>query len=367
MKQALANIRVLDLSSSASGAWCSRMLADFGADVVMIEGPEGHPLRREPPFDAEGKSITAALFLANKRSVLLDLESPDGKVSARALARDADVVISSFATKALAEIGLDYAAYENERLILCHVTPFGMTGARANDPASELTVAALSGWASLNGDADRSPLKPSGQQVAFCTGTAAYGAIVSALYHREEHRGKGQEIDIAELDVMVSTASPAVLRGQYLGTPGTRRQSVDITTGPVPIRDGHFALTISRAHFWRDAMNLLGLTDLAEDERYETSWYRAAHKDEYTERVGQAMSGWTKADLFEELAARRVVAGPVLTMEELRGNDHLADRDFWTTVGESTYPGPAFKMFETPWQLTNPAPAAGADRAEWKS
>ena len=343
------------------------MLADFGADVVMVEGPEGHPLRAEPPFDADGDSIAASLFLANKRSIQLDLESADDRQSLVGLALGADVIVSSLAPAAFSALQLDYAAFENERLVLCHVTPFGMTGARANQPGNELSVAALCGWASLNGDADRSPLKPSGHQVAFCSGTAAYGAIVAALIYRDANGGKGQEIDVAELEVMVSAASPAVLRGQYLGTPATRRQAVDITTGPVPVRDGHFALTISRAHFWRDAMNVLGLEDLAEDTRWETSWYRAAHKNEYTDRVGEAMSEWTKGDLFEELAARRVVAGPVLTMEELRNNEHLVDRDFWVRVGDDTYPGPAFRMSETPWEPPRAGPSprrqpAGVER-----
>ncbi len=329
----------------------------------MVEGPDGHPLRAEPPFDAEGNGIAGELFLANKRSVQLDLQSASDKATYLALARDADVVVSGFAPASLAELKLDYSAYGNERLVLCHVTPFGMTGSRANTPGNELSVAALSGWASLNGDADSYPLKPSGHQVGFCTGTAAYGAIVAALIHRDANDGKGQEIDIAELDVMVSAASPAILRGQYLGVPASRRQSVDITTGPVPIRDGHFALTISRAHFWRDAMNVLGLGDLAEDPRWETSWYRAAHKSEYTDRVGEAMSTWTKSDLFEELAARRVVAGPVLTMDELRNNEHLAERNFWATVGEEAFPGPPFRMSETPWQLRAAAPAVGESKA----
>lgn len=333
----------------------------------MIEGREGHPLRHEPPFDTDGNGIAASLFLANKRSAQLELQSPTDRAKAVALARDADVVVSAFAPAALAELQLDYAAYDNQRLILCHVTPFGMTGSRANDPGSELSVAALSGWASINGDADRSPLKPSGHQVGFCTGTAAYGAVVAALVHRDANGGAGQEIDVAELDVMVSAFSPAVLRGQYLGAPTSRRQAVDITTGPVPIRDGYFALTISRAHFWRDAMNVLGLNDLSEDARWETSWYRNAHKDEYTGRVGEAMSTWTKAELFEELAARRVVAGPVLTMEELRSNEHLAERDFWATLGDETFPGPPFQMSETPWSLRAPAPKFGESDATWKA
>lgn len=341
------------------------MFADFGADVLLVEAPDGHPLRREPPFDANGQGIAASLFLANKRSVVLDLQAAAGRDSLLDLGRDADVIVSSLRPAALAALGLNYTGFANDRLILCHITPFGMSGARAEDPGNELTVAALSGWASLNGDADRYPLKPAGHQVGLCAGTAAYGVIVAALVARDRSGIGGQEIDVAELDVMVSAASPAILRGQYLGSPASRRQSVDITTGPVPVADGYFALTISRAHFWRDAMTVLGLLDLAEDPRWEAAWYRAAHKDEYTGRVGAAMATWKKAELFEELAARRVIAGPVLTMEDLRTNEHLDDRDFWTTLGDDIYPGPPFRMSETPWSLQHPAPGSGSDRAGW--
>ena len=220
----------------------------------------------------------------------------------------------------------------------------------------KLTVSALSGWAALNGQASSSPLRPVGHQVAFCAGTVAAGSVIAALLEREQEGGAGQEVDISELDVMVSAGSPGILRGQYTGHSTPRRESADVTAGPVPVADGYFALTISRAHFWRDAMNILGLHDLAEDPRWETSWYRQSHKDEYSGRVGEAMLGWKKADLFEELAARRVVAGPVLTMEELRSNPHLAERHFWTELGGQEFPGAPFRMSATPWRLRSRAP-----------
>ena len=341
------------------------MLADFGADVLMVEPPSGHPLRHEPPFDDIGVSVAASWFLANKRSLALDIEEPDDRSHVVSLAAKADVVISSYRPSELKARGLSYAELGAGKLILCHITPFGMSGLRCEQPANELTVAALSGWASLNGEAARYPIKPSGHQVALCAGTAAYSAIVAGLIHRDGPAGSGQEIDIAELEVMVSAASPAILRGQYLGTPVPRRQAVDINSGPVPVADGYFSLTISRAHFWRDAMNILGLHDLAEDPQWEESWYRAAHKDEYTDRVSAAMATWTRADLFDELAARRVVAGPVLTMDELRSNAHLADRDFWVDLGDDTYPGPPFRMSATPWALSRPAPGVGSSTTGW--
>src|SRR5690606_21230053 len=113
-------------------------------------------------------------------------------------------------------------------------------------------------------------------------------------------------------------------------------------------------------------MNLLGLEDLAEDERYGASWYRQAHREEYSGRVAEAMSRWNKMDLFEELAIRRVVAGPVLSMEELRGVDHLQARGYWRRVGDEgtqshgpEYAGPAYQMTETPAALDRGAPEAG--------
>jgi len=362
--QALANLRVLDISNRASGASCTRMLADFGADVLMVEAPGGHPLRHEPPFDDAGRSIPAGMFLANKRSVVLDLEDANQRTRFLSLVASADILVSSFRPSELEQLGLRYADLANDRLLMCHVTPFGMSGVRAEQPGNELMVAALSGWASLNGDAASYPLKPVGHQVALCTGVVAYGAIVAALIQRDAG-GPGHEIDVAELDVMASTASPAILRGQYTGTPAPRRQAVEITSGPVPVADGHFALTISRAHFWRDAMTVLGLMDLAEDPRWEPSWYRQQHKEEYAERVGAAMATWKKADLFEELAARRVVAGPVLTMAELRASPHLAERRFWVDADGEAYPGAPFQMSGTPWELRRGAPAPGSDATGW--
>lgn len=356
MDQALANIRVLDISSSAGGAWCTRLLADLGADVMLLESPGGHPLRSEAPFDLHGRSLVAEYFLANKRSASFDFEADRCAGRLAAMAKSVDVVVTSLRPSEAARLGLSYAAFGNPGLVVAHITPYGISGVRADAPGNELTVAALSGWAALNGEASSPPLRPVGHQVAFCAGTVAAGSVIAALVEREREGGAGQEVDISELDVMVSAGSPGILRGQYTGQSTPRRESVDITAGPVPVADGYFALTISRAHFWRDAMNVLGLHDLAEDPRWQTSWYRQSHKDEYIGRVGEAMMGWTKANLFEELAARRVVAGPVLTMEELRSNPHLAERHFWTEADGQDFPGAPFRMSATPWKLQSGAP-----------
>jgi crotonobetainyl-CoA:carnitine CoA-transferase CaiB-like acyl-CoA transferase len=110
-------------------------------------------------------------------------------------------------------------------------------------------------------------------------------------------------------------------------------------------------------------MTLLGLTDLAEDQRFEVSWYRQQHKADYVPRVEERMAQWTKMELFDALATLRVVAGPVLTMEELATNPHLRARNYLAPPAEGgvEYPGPPFRMSKTPWALEHGAPSPGAD------
>jgi crotonobetainyl-CoA:carnitine CoA-transferase CaiB-like acyl-CoA transferase len=363
--RALDDVRVIDISRSVSGAWCSRLLADFGAGVIIVEPPGGHPLRTSASDEA---AALGAYVLANKQSMALDLETEPGRAELRALVAGADVLVSSARPSQLAALGLTYAELGQPSLIMAHLTPYGMTGAMAEAPGNDLTVAARSGWASINGDADREPLKPSGWQASYCAGAAAFAGVLAALHHRAGHPGEGQEVEVAELDVMVAMFAPALLRGQYLGEALGRKGAADITTGPVPVADGHFSLTISRSHFWRDAMNVLGLPDLAEDHRWDTGWYRQAHKDEYVGRVQEKMLQWNRKDLFEELAARRVVAGPVLTMDELATNEHLRARKYWARPGgeasEPEYPGAPFRMSETPWALRGGPPAVGEHSGE---
>jgi crotonobetainyl-CoA:carnitine CoA-transferase CaiB-like acyl-CoA transferase len=366
---ALHGIKVIDLSTSVSGAWCARMLADFGADVALFEGADGHPARRLGPFDDDGNSVIAEYVLADRRSAIVNLKSPEGTAAVRAGVARADVLVCSGTQDEMETLGLDFDALRqlNPGMVVCSITPHGSTGARAGQPGNDLTTAALSGWASINGLAGKPPLKPSGLQSSYCAGTIAYGAVVSALLARRKQTPlQGQFIDVSELEVMASTFSPALLTSQYQREPQERKAKVDMSTGPVPVKDGHFALTISRPHFWRDAMNVLGLDDLAEDPRWGTSWYRKEYADEYVDRAQEKLAQWNKMDLFDTLAALRVIAGPVLETDELADNVHLEERGFFRTPnkGSPEYPGPAFQMSATPAHLTHGAPRSGDHTAE---
>jgi crotonobetainyl-CoA:carnitine CoA-transferase CaiB-like acyl-CoA transferase len=358
MGAALDGIRVLDLSSRAAGAWCTRLLADFGADVVMVEPPDGHALRAMGPFADDGRSAVAAYLLANKRSVLLPPSATD---DLQHMISWAQVLVDD----ALPGDALDYAHVSriNPGLIVCSVTPFGQDGMRSRRPGNDLIISALSGWASINGLQEQAPLKSSGLQTSYQAGSMAYGSIVCALLARRATGGAGQHIDVAELEVACSTFAPALLRSLLQGQAMRRRQVQDLTNGPVPVKDGYFALTLTRPHFWRHAMQLLDLPDLADDEMLQKTWYRRQHKERFVDRVQDNMRHWTRRDLFDGLAQRRVIAGPVLNMAELGDNEQLRERGFFGRPAQvpdgPLYPGAPCKLSVSPWRLQQGMPDLG--------
>ena len=158
----------------------------------------------------------------------------------------------------------------------------------------------------------------------------AWGVVVCALIERFARDGVGELIDISECDTLVSTFAPAPLRVQTAGFVWSRRTDVCMDDGPVPVRDGYFALPISRPHFWKKAMDVLGLPDLADDEELQQPGLRHRFRDRFVDRVHAEMARWTRTDLFDALARQRVIAGPVFRMDEMARNPQFEARSFLT-------------------------------------
>lgn len=356
MSSALGGLKVLDLSTRYAGAWCGRLLADFGADVILRDP---HPVRDFAPFDDEGQSIPARYALANRRSIMLD----SNDAGWTKLFAAADLVIDDAQPGTTQRNWIDIYLASTPNAVHVVVTPHGLTGARANWPGNEMTADAMSGWASVNGVAHRPPLKASGFQASYQTGTLAFAAAVCALIHRNA-TGVGQQIDIAMTEVLSTTFAPGVLRSQFQDAPWPRNSAIDFTNGPAPVKDGYFSLPLSSPRFWAEAMKLLGLDDLAEDKRLLATHSRPQHKDLFVERVHGKMLGFNKADLFRQLSEIKVLGGPTFTMDELQHNENMAARNFFTTADGLKYPGAPFKMSQTPFALTRGLPVPGADTDE---
>ena len=369
MSGALSDIRVLDVSTEVAGPYCARLLADFGADVVKVEPLTGEPGRRLEPLadgvDGPDSSAFFAFLNTNKRGIALNLESVQGQALFRALARRADVVIESFKPGYLDEHRAGYDLLDAARpgIILTSITPFGQTGPWRDREGNDLTAFALSGWAEINARNGGPPLKGSGYQASFVAAAAAFLGTLSALIYRDQS-GEGQQVDVSMLEALTETFGPRFLGAQHGGQTGSARapgERSDFISGPVPCKDGFFALTLSRAHFWRDAMNELGLPELATDSVF---WNRVGQRNELAAKVEPAILAREKNELFDKLSTLRVVSGMVLTPEELYANRHLRDRGFFVEIeqpvlGKVSMPGAPFKMSATPAAYSRPAPRLG--------
>ena len=349
---------MLDLSTRLSGAFCARLFGDWGADVLLAEPPAGHPLRQEPPFlpDApEGeRGLLHAYANANKRSLVLD---PADAEAFAALVRRADVVIAN-----APEPSFEMLEVLKPGIVLVTITPYGLTGPLADQPGDDVTANALSSWASAQGDPDRPPLLAAQNQIGYFAGLNAFVAAVAAVYERDSS-GLGQAIDASELEPLTLIAGPQMLVAEYAGQAPPRHKP-DMVRGPIPCSDGYVSLTLSRGHFWRDAMTLLDLPDLAQDERYGSGAFRQAKRDEYSVRVEEKLQSWRRWDLFDQLAALRCVVGVIQDMADLAANPHLAERGFLVDLPlpdgrTAKMPGAPLKMSATPWALRRPAPRLG--------
>ncbi len=356
---ALDDLRVLDLSTGVAGPFCGRLLAGFGADVLKIEPPGGEEGRTLPPFfdgiDGPERSAFFRWLNAGKRMAELDLRSAYGASTLRRLARQADLVIESFGPGRLDQLFAGYHELSrlNPGLIVVSLSPFGQEGPSRDLPLDDLTAYALSGWADLNGRPGREPLKGSGYQASFQAGIAAFIATLGALFHRDR-TGEGQRVDVSLLDATVASFAPALLAAQYEGEP-LRPRPPDFTGGPVPAADGYFSLTLSRGHFWRDAMNELGLPELAFDERFYEPSYRQQHAKEVAAVVEARIAKRGMRELFDALARLRVVCGMVLSTADLYANEHVTARGFMQPLsrpdgGTVLAPGAPFRMSRTPWR-----------------
>ena len=217
MAAPLAGVRVADFSHVIAGPYCTMVLADMGAEVIKVDPPEGDATRGYKPPEIGGESAVFLCYNRNKRSVVLDLAKEEGRQVARDLAARADVLVENFATGVMPRLGLDYAALKelNPRLIYCSISAYGRSGAYASRAGYDPIVQAESGLMSLNGYADRDPLRTPLALIDITTGMYAAQAILAALYARQS-TGRGQYIEAALFDNAFALTSSYTMN--YLAT-----------------------------------------------------------------------------------------------------------------------------------------------------
>ncbi len=357
----LAGIRVLEVGGGVSGPFAAKLLADYGADVLKVEPPKGDHARRHGPFpDDTPHPERSALFLylnTNKRGIVLDLEQPDGRATFRRLAADADVLIENLPPGTLTGWGLSHAtlATDNPRLVTVSLTPFGQDGPYAGHAATNLTVFATGGQMAMTGDPDREPLKNAGYQAEYQLGLNGFSAAAIALVGARAG-GRGQHVDVSAQECMVSVLEGSLNTHAYTGRfLGSRRgNTMSAAIAIYECADGYLGVHAMPRNL-PFLLDLMGLSELLEDERFRTPAARLEHNDDLLAVFMGWAAGQHKRDVYERAGHQRAPVAYVHGLQDLRESPQLAARGYWTEIdhpetGPLVYPGAPFRMSDSPWR-----------------
>lgn len=340
--RALDDILVLDLSRVLAGPWATQNLADLGADVIKVEKPgEGDDTRRwGPPFltDPEtGQPADAAYYLAanrGKRSITVDMATPEGQAIIRDLAAKADVLVENYKFGGLKKYGLDYAALAalNPRLIYCSITGFGQTGPYAPRAGYDFLIQGMGGLMSITGERDDlpggGPQKAGVALADVMTGLYSTIAILGAL-HQRGRSGRGQHLDMALLDVQVGTLANQAMFYLVGGEAPKRIGNGHATVVPYqsfPTADGHVIIAVGNDSQFGRLVAELGHPEWASDERFATPGARVVNRDLLIPLIIAETSKRSMADLIAAMEKRGVPCGPINTVDKVFNDPHVQAR-----------------------------------------
>ncbi len=348
---ALSHLRVLDLSRVLAGPWCTQNLADMGADVIKIEKPgEGDDTRHwGPPFfaDAAGAPSEHACYFAacnrNKRSVTVDMATPEGQNIIRELAKDSDIVVENFKTGGLKRYGLDYESLSaiNPRLIYCSVTGFGQTGPYAQRAGYDLLIQAMSGLMSITGRADNEPgggpMRVGVAVIDLFTGMYATSAILGALEARHS-TGRGQHIDMALLDVAMAILANQGAGFHNTGNIPSRQGNTHPSVVPYqdfPTADGNVLLAIGNDGQFARFCEAAGV-NWHKDAKFTTNAARVINRVEMVEIMSALTRSRSTSDWISLLESRAVPCGPINNIAQAFSDAHVQARGL--RVQQDRYP-----------------------------
>ena len=321
----LAGIRVIDLSTVLAGPYCTMVLADLGADVVKVEPPEGDATRGwGPPWvgDATDGTRTAAYFLAvnrNKRSLRLDLRTPDGQAVLRRALAGADVLVENFRPGGLARLGFDDDVLRaiDPDLVHLAITGYGPDGPAADRPGYDFVIQAVGGLMSITGEADSEGGMPTKVGVAISdVVTGLFGAIgiLAALLARQRDTVRGQRVDVSLLSstlaVLVNQAQNAFVTGTAPGRRGNAHPNI-VPYETFATADGQLAIAVGSERQWPRFCAAIGLPALADDPRFATNGDRVEHRAQLRPIIAERLAGAPTATWLATFETAEVPCGPI--------------------------------------------------------
>ena len=380
--QALSDVKVLDFTHYISGPYCTKLLADYGADVVKVERPDGGDgSRRMGPFPNDDPHIEkSGLFLhlnTNKRGITLDLNTDGARQVVMKLVKDVDVVVESFRPGTMDSFGLGYDALRaiNPSVVVTSISNFGQTGSYRDFKGSEIIFYAMGGEMFSTGLDHREPVKMGGDVVLYQAGATAAVATMGALF-AARLQDIGQQVDISIMETQIGSIDrrmSALIAFQYTGETSHRRP-LDNTggypQGVYPCKDGYVEITGGGNYFPR-SVKMLGEPEALKDPK----WYAPeAQQDsdlkaEFEEYFYPWVLGRTKHEVWHAAQAAHVISAPLNTIEDLNNDEFFIDRGAFAKfdhpqAGNLRYPGRPFVMERSPWSVRRPAPMLGQHNEE---
>ena len=384
----LAGIRILDLSWILAGPFATMILSDLGAEVIKLERPGSGDLARgngpfidgESPSTALGTSPSASLGTSSyfmslnrgKKSLALDLQTPQGKAVFLKLVKKADVVVENFVPGTMKRLGLDYGVVkkENPRIIYASVSGFGQTGPYAQTRALDAVIQAMGGMMSLTGEPGGPPLKPGASLADITAGLFTVIGIQAALFERQKS-GQGQMLDISMLDCQLAVLENAFARYFATGKAPERIGSRYPSFSSFPAfktEDGYIAVALvgGTRNQWQLFCAVIGHLELIDDERYQTSDLRTQHYEELAPILNEVMKTKTTEQWLKELTDVGIPCGPVNNIAQAASHPQVQAREMITEVphprlGKVKLINSPIKLSRTPASIEKAAPDLGED------
>jgi crotonobetainyl-CoA:carnitine CoA-transferase CaiB-like acyl-CoA transferase len=368
----LEGVRVVDLSRLVAGNMLSMLLADFGADVIKVEREgKGDDLRG---WREQGHEIYWKVYARNKRSLVLDIRSAEGRERLLQLVATAQVLIENFVPGGLEKMGLgpEVLLKANPSLVIARVSGWGQTGPWAERPGFGTLVEAMSGFAALNGFPDRPPVLPPLALADMIAGLYGANGVLTAL-RVAEREGRGQVVDLSLFEPIFSVIASEAAKVRVTGVPTPRAGNQSTHTAPRNVyacSDGRFvAMSGSMQSMAMRILDTIGRPELKTDPRFATNDARVRNRDELDAIIGGFIGRLTQAEALDLFERAGVTVGPVCTVADLIGHPYVSGREAIVemqddALGSLPMHNVIPRLSATPGALRRPAPALGEHTAE---
>jgi crotonobetainyl-CoA:carnitine CoA-transferase CaiB-like acyl-CoA transferase len=337
MSGPLSGIRVVEVGHMLAGPYCGLLLADMGADVVKIEPPDGDIGRKVSPHFIGAHNAYFASLNRNKKSVVLDLASPNGRRELENIASGAQALITNLRPSAIRKLGLTYEGLKhcNPKIVCVSLTGYGLEGPYSESPAYDYVIQALTGVMALTGDPAAPPTKTGYSAVDNSAGIVAAMGLLAKIVE-----GRGGQVDVAMYDVMLSQlnylAGAALNAGEVVERLANSSHPYMVPAQLFPTADGWLTLFITHEKFWQKFCNEIGRPEWITDPAFATMAARRSNRVQVLAAIGEILQAAPAAEWVRRLAPLGVVAAEVGTMAQALSSDLTRSRDMIVPLGDGT-------------------------------